>query len=110
MVFALISLAIAGDARSHREARLHPMVSALVLAFTIRWATFYAANQIDTEPMFIGVLYAIPAVVSLIAILSLALHKRLSLFGMLIDRIAILWRKFQQRRHRSTGPSTGGGA
>jgi lipopolysaccharide export system permease protein len=110
MVFALMSLAIAGDARSHREARLHPMVSALVLAFTMRWATFYAANQIDREPMFIGVLYAIPIAVSLIAILSLALHKRLSLFGMLIDRIAILWRKYQQRRHRSAGPSIGGGA
>ncbi|MGO7793287.1 LPS export ABC transporter permease LptF, partial [Rhizobium ruizarguesonis] len=28
VVFELFSLAIAGDARSHREARLHPMVSA----------------------------------------------------------------------------------
>lgn len=38
--FALISLVIAADARSHREARLHPMVAALVTAFMLRWLGF----------------------------------------------------------------------
>lgn len=103
LVYALISLAIAGDARSHREARLHPMVSALVMAFAVRWATFYAANQIDSKPIFIGVLYGLPLVISLTSIASLVLHKRISLLGMLSSRIAILWRKLQQRFPRSAG-------
>jgi lipopolysaccharide export system permease protein len=110
MVFALISLAIAGDARSHREARLHPMVSALTFAFALRWAAFYAANQIDTNPDFIGVLYAIPIVSSAIAIISLNLHMRLSVFAMLSDRIVALWHKLQARSTPSPDRSAGGGA
>ncbi|KRB50305.1 LPS export ABC transporter permease LptF [Rhizobium sp. Root708] len=110
MVFALVSLAIAGDARSHREARLHPMVSALVLAFTIRWATFYAANQIDTKPMFIGVLYAIPIAASALAVVSIVFPKRLSLASFVSDRIAMVWRKLVKSRRGAAGPSAGGRA
>ncbi|MDM9648456.1 LptF/LptG family permease [Rhizobium sp. S163] len=103
LVFSLISLAIAGDARSHREARLHPMVSALVLAFAVRWATFYAANQIETKPIFIGILYALPLGISALAIVSLVSHKRISLLGFIGNWIAIGWRKLQQRFPRSAG-------
>lgn len=110
MVFALISLAIAGDARSHREARLHPMVAALIFAFAIRWACFYAANQIDTKPFFIGVLYAIPTIASALAILSLSMHKRLSMVSGVNDYIAAQWRRIQRRFTRPADPSTGGGA
>lgn len=76
-VFALISLVIAGDARSHREARLHPMISALGIAFALRWASFYAANEIDTRPAYTVILYGIPFVASLIAIVLLNFHRRL---------------------------------
>ncbi|KQV63953.1 LPS export ABC transporter permease LptF [Rhizobium sp. Root1220] len=110
MVFALISLAIAGDARSHRESRLHPMVAALVFAFAIRWGAFYAANQIDTNPIFISILYAIPIIASLLAIVSLASHKRLSLLAAGSDQFAAVWRRLQRRFSRSAGPSPGGGA
>jgi lipopolysaccharide export system permease protein len=103
LVFSLISLAIAGDARSHREARLHPMVSALVLAFAVRWATFYAANQIETKPMFIGILYALPLGIGAMAVASLVLHKRISLLGFIGHWIAVGWRKLQQRFPRSAG-------
>jgi lipopolysaccharide export system permease protein len=78
-VFALISLVIAGDARSHRQARLHPMIGALSLSFALRWASFYAANEIDTRPTFIGILYGIPVVASVISIVFLNLHGRFSM-------------------------------
>ncbi|CCM75016.1 LPS export ABC transporter permease LptF [Rhizobium mesoamericanum] len=110
MVFALISLAIAGDARSHREARLHPMVAALVFAFAIRWASFYAANQIDKDREYIGVLYAIPIVASLLAIASLAHHKRLSVVSTISDRIGESWQRLLRRFARSPDSSAGGGA
>jgi lipopolysaccharide export system permease protein len=108
MVYALISLAIAGDARSHREARLHPMVSALVMAFAVRWATFYAANQIDTKPIFIAVLYAIPLVISITSVASLVLHKRISLLGFVSTQIVSVWRRIRKNFPRSAGPSAGG--
>ncbi|QND20758.1 LPS export ABC transporter permease LptF [Rhizobium leguminosarum bv. viciae] len=109
VVFALFSLAIAGDARSHREARLHPMVSALAYAFAMRWAAFYAANQIDTDPEYIVVLYAIPIVSSIVSIVFLGLHKRLVMPSFIRDRISSFWRGMQERLLAATG-RTGGGA
>lgn len=108
-VFALISLAIAGDARSHREARLHPMVAALTFAFALRWASFYAANQIDTDPSYIGVLYAIPIVSSGLAILSFSLHKRPSVPAAVSERAAAIWQKIERRLPSAARGKTPGG-
>jgi lipopolysaccharide export system permease protein len=108
LVYALISLAIAGDARSHREARLHPMVSALVMAFVVRWATFYAANQIDDKPIYIVVLYAIPIIISITSVASLVLHRRISLVGFVANQVVALWRKVHRLLPKSAGPSAGG--
>ncbi len=93
---ALISLAIAGDARSHREARLHPMVTALTFSFALRWASFYAANQIDTNPFYIGVLYAIPVVAGVAASGFLNMHKRLSIPAAVGERAAGIWHRIER--------------
>ncbi|XUY27686.1 LPS export ABC transporter permease LptF [Agrobacterium sp. rho-8.1] len=61
-VFALISLVVAADARSHREARLHPMVAALLTAFMLRWLGFYFTNQVKQSAAFIPLVYAVPVV------------------------------------------------
>jgi lipopolysaccharide export LptBFGC system permease protein LptF len=97
-----------GDARSHREARLHPMVSALVMAFVVRWATFYAANQIDDKPIYIVVLYAIPIIISITSVASLVLHRRISLVGFVANQVVALWRKVHRLLPKSAGPSAGG--
>src|SRR6201991_3432126 len=86
-VFALISLVIAGDARSHREARLHPLVSALTIAFALRWADFYAANQIENAPYFIGVLYGLNIGAALISIALLFRRKRMSIPARIRNRL-----------------------
>ncbi|MBB4955880.1 lipopolysaccharide export system permease protein [Agrobacterium vitis] len=65
--FALISLVIAGDAKSHREARLHPMVSALVIALLLRWLAFYGANKVENNSAYIYLMYATPLVSGAIA-------------------------------------------
>ncbi|WP_454848901.1 LptF/LptG family permease [Rhizobium binxianense] len=109
LVFALISLAVAGDARSHREARLHPMVSALTIAFALRWAAFYAANQIDNNAIYIPVLYAIPIIASVIAVIFLSLHKRMVVPSSFGEKVGLLWKKIQDRLPR-TADKTGGGA
>ena len=86
------------------------MVAALIFAFGIRWASFYAANQIDTDPEYIGVLYAIPVVASLLAIASLSHHKRLSVVSAMSDRISASWQRLSRRFGRSADPSAGGSA
>ena len=64
-IFALIALVIAGDAKSHREARLHPLVSALTIAFALRWGNFYLANQIENSVLYIYLLYGLNVAVVL---------------------------------------------
>ena len=39
LVFALIALAVAGDARSHREARIHPLITAITIALFVPLAS-----------------------------------------------------------------------
>ncbi|CAN7229710.1 LptF/LptG family permease [Rhizobium rhizogenes] len=108
-IFALISLVIAGDARSHREARLHPMVSALTIAFALRWADFYAANQIETAPYFVGILYAINIGATLIAIFLLFRSRRMTMPVSIRNRFGN-WRQKIQERLPTPGSSNGSGA
>jgi lipopolysaccharide export system permease protein len=74
--FALISLVIAGDAKSHREARLHPMVSALVIALLLRWLAFYGANKVENNSSYVYLMYATPLVSSAIASVMLFRQKQ----------------------------------
>ncbi|UUP19052.1 LPS export ABC transporter permease LptF [Nitratireductor thuwali] len=67
IVFALIGIAVAGDARSFREARLHPMVTTMAIGLLVRWGGFYAGNEAETTPFFSFMLYAIPIGMGLVA-------------------------------------------
>ncbi|PYB70848.1 LPS export ABC transporter permease LptF [Rhizobium wuzhouense] len=60
IAFTLISLMLCGDARSHREAHLHPMVSALIAALTVFWMHSYATSLTEQDGGFAVLLYAIP--------------------------------------------------
>ncbi|WP_296742214.1 LPS export ABC transporter permease LptF [Mesorhizobium sp.] len=68
LVFALIALAVAGDARSHREARIHPLITAISISLFVRWLGFFAAGNADKGLNYIYLLYAIPIVASAISI------------------------------------------
>ena len=109
-IFALISLVIAGDARSHREARLHPMVSALTLAFALRWADFYATNQIENTPSFIWVLYGLNIVSALIAITLLMRNRKMSMPVSIRNRLSSWRQRVQERLPIPPGSSNGSGA
>jgi lipopolysaccharide export system permease protein len=71
IAFALMALVFSGDARSHREARVHPMVIALVMAFFLRWLGFYFTNQVKQNPGLIAFVYAVPLGAMALATLSL---------------------------------------
>ncbi len=109
-IFALISLVIAGDARSHREARLHPMVSALTIAFALRWADFYAANQIDNAPNFIGILYGINIISALVAIGLLMRNRKMTMPVSIRNRLSSWRQRIQDRIPAAPGGSNGSGA
>lgn len=109
-IFALISLVIAGDARSHREARLHPMVSALTIAFALRWADFYAANQIDNAPRFVGVLYGINIVSALVAIVLLMRNRKMTMPVSIRNRFSSWRQRIADRMSTAPDGSNGSGA
>jgi lipopolysaccharide export system permease protein len=60
LVFTIISLMMCGDARSHREARLHPMASALIMSLTLFWASNYLTSLTETSIAFVPLLYLVP--------------------------------------------------
>lgn len=79
LLFSLVALVIAGDARSHRDARLHPLITALSISFLLRWASFYSANQAESRPFFILMMYAVPLIAGGCLIYLLMAHRKLKM-------------------------------
>ncbi|TJW06901.1 MAG: LPS export ABC transporter permease LptF [Mesorhizobium sp.] len=79
LVFALIALAVAGDARSHREARIHPLITAIAIALFVRWLGFFAAGKADKIPQYAYMVYGVPIVASAIAIWFIVSNRTMEL-------------------------------
>lgn len=103
LIYALIALVIAGDARSQREARVHPMVTALGFAFVLRWASFYVSNEVETNAAYIPLMYAIPVITIAITSCLLMRGRRLVLADRLISPLSERLQAFAQRFSRSSG-------
>ncbi len=79
ITFALIALAVAGDARSHREARIHPLVTTISITLLVRWASFFAEGQAKSAPAFNYVMYAVPVGAALVAIWFIRTHRAMEM-------------------------------
>ncbi len=79
LVYGLIAFLIAGRARTQREIRLHPVISALSIAFVLRWLSYYMSNQIAEAPVFVILLYAVPLAIVVISILMILSARTLRL-------------------------------
>jgi lipopolysaccharide export system permease protein len=99
LIYALIALVIAGDARSQREARMHPMVSTLGFAFLLRWASFYVGNKAETDAFFIPFMYAVPAVTLLLTTWLLVRGQRLRVADQFMDNLS---QRIQATSQRAT--------
>ncbi|MBP1850744.1 LPS export ABC transporter permease LptF [Rhizobium halophytocola] len=108
LAFALISLVVAGDARSHREARLHPMVSALTLAIGLFWLSNYTVNLVESSATFIPFVYAVPLGTIVISGSILARGRGLRLPGALERLFGRMAQSLRQGMSRVGG--SGGGA
>ncbi len=79
LVFALIGLAVASDARSFREARFHPLITTMGFALAIRWAGFFVASEGSTSAAYVPAMYGVPVVSILGLTWLLAADRRLEL-------------------------------
>lgn len=107
-VYGLIAFAIAGSARSHREARLNPLVLSLIIAFLLRWLSFYAANSTETSIAAVPFVYLIPLTAGGGAAFVLATGKTPRMPAIVHDRLSALRRAIEQRLPFRRG--TNGGA
>ena len=96
LVFALIGLAVAGDSRSFREARIHPLLTTMTIALAVRWLGFFADNKLSKVPEYTAMAYAVPLGTIAIAIFFLATNRVMELPTSVIERCAALWNRLKQ--------------
>src|SRR5690606_1011024 len=97
IVFALIALAVIGNVRSHREARVNPLVTAIAIALLVRWAGYFAANQVQVSTAMWPIVYAIPLGFSAISIWFIATNRSMELPVALADRLISGLRRLSDR-------------
>lgn len=107
IAFALVSLVVAGNTRSHRSARVHPMIYALVLAFALRWAGFSVTNLTERSAAYVPAVYLVPVATSAIAIFMLATNRQIHMPRIFTSGVGRLNRMLQRRFAPSTGSSGG---
>jgi lipopolysaccharide export system permease protein len=108
VVFALVSLVIAGGARSSRRARLHPMVSALIICFALRWMLFYVTNLTKFNAKMVPLVYAVPLTAAAIAIFMLMTNTQIQMPRFLSSFLAIASRRVRKQVSRIDANSSGG--
>lgn len=87
IVFALIALAVIGNARSHRESRINPLVTAISIALIVRWLGYFTANQVQVTAWLWPAVYAIPLGVSAISAWFIATNRTMELPVAWADRL-----------------------
>lgn len=97
LVFALIGLAVAGDSRSFREARIHPLLTTMTIAMAVRWAGFFLENRVAKDAIYTLPLYAVPIGGALIAIYFLATNRIMELPTSVTERAASLFAEVGRR-------------
>ena len=97
IVFALIALAVTGDARSHREARVNPLVTAVTISLFVRWLGFFAANQNQSVGWFWPFVYAAPLGAAAVAIWFIRANRAMELPVALAERLVSTVRRTSDR-------------
>ncbi len=97
IVFALIALSVTGDARSYREARLHPLVTTLVICLFVRWLGFFVFGQNQSVAWFWPFVYIVPFGAATIAIWFIAINRSLELPMSFAERVGSALRRIADR-------------
>lgn len=115
MMFALIGLAVAGDSRSFRESRIHPLLSTMAIALVFRWAGFYLTDKLESSAAYTLSVYLVPLAGCAIAAFFIATNRVMELPMWVVEKIAGLWSRIAaeasglRRRLTGSGPSARGG-
>ncbi|CAH0340223.1 LptF/LptG family permease [Rhizobium sp. CECT 9324] len=110
LAFAMISLVICGDARSHREARLHPMAASLLLTLGLFWLSNYTVSLAEQASATTPLIYLVP--LSAIVLSSFVLYsgKRLSLPKPMANALTRLQTRLRKLAPQDESSNAGGAA
>lgn len=87
LVFALIALSVCGDARSHRESRINPLITAITIALFVRWLGYFAANQVQSIAWLWPAIYVIPVAAAALSIWFIRTNRTMELPVSFVDRL-----------------------
>lgn len=111
LVFALLAVAVAGDARSHREARIHPLLTVLTVALIVRWAGFFASNESQNSAWFIPAIYLVPLITTLVCVRFIVMNRTMELPQAFAERCVGTATRWLDRLRLTRGSqTTAGGA
>lgn len=86
IVFAMIALVLAGDSRSHREARLSASFSSITIALLVYWSGYFVSDRADKSESYIVFMYAIPIGMVILTGYLLVSERRLGIPATWTDR------------------------
>ena len=106
IVFALIAIAVAGGARSHRESRINPLITAVTIALFVRWLGFFITNQSQTALWLTPFVYLVPFGSSALALWFVYTNRTMELpvawTDRLLDSLRTLSERFSGLGRRAT--------
>jgi lipopolysaccharide export system permease protein len=79
LVFALIALAAAGGARSHRQARLNATMEAAGAAMAVRWIGLYVEDLAENSVVGVYALYLLPIAAICLSVWAIMRQRKLRL-------------------------------
>lgn len=117
MVFALVGLAVAGDARSFRESRIHPLLSTMTIALAFRWLGFFLNDKLESSAAYTAAVYLVPFGACAVSAFFIATNRVMEMPMSAVERIGALFAPLNARAltiwRRLTGakrPAPGGQA
>jgi lipopolysaccharide export system permease protein len=95
IVFALISLVVAGMVKSHREMRFSGTMTAAAMAMGVRWVGLYGENLGEKSMTGVYIIYLVPLVASAFCIWSISRQRKLRLVSIPRQLLALGTRRIR---------------
>jgi len=97
VVFALIGVAVAGGTRSHRDRRIHPLITTVAIALFVRWLGFFVTSQAQTALWLTPFIYLVPIGMSALSLWFILTNRVMEPPAAWSDRVADRLRGFAER-------------
>lgn len=109
IIFALIVVAIVGQARSTRTGQTEALVMAFVVAAGLRLVGLALNNLSGSSPAFLPLVYVVPIGAGVLALMAIRRGRQMRAESAWLDKIRTLWERLRSWRGRKGGSDSSGG-